>query len=408
MTDNIVIVGAGHAAAEAVTTLRKKGWEGGITLVGDEPSLPYHRPPLSKAYFKGDLKPEKLLIRGEVVYENAEIDLRLATRVTRVNRETKSVELSDGNSVSYSKLMIATGTRARKIPVEGADSSTIHYLRTLADVDGIKSQLPENGRLMIVGAGYIGLEVAASAVQQGIKVTVLETMERVLARVTSPVVSAYYQKRHAVGGVDIRLNSRLVKFEESIRDGQKHSKAVMQDGCEYEFDCAIVGIGVLPNIELAEEAGLECENGMLVNEFNQTSDPDIYAVGDCCNFHSRLYERNIRLESVPNALEQAKTAALSMLGEPIAYDSVPWFWSDQYDIKLQTVGLLSDYDDYVVRGDSENDKFSVFYLKHGRLIAMDAINSPAEFMISKRLIATKPTPDKTQLADVDFPLKSLL
>ncbi len=408
MTDSIVIVGGGHAAAEAVTALRKKGWAGGITLIGDEPSLPYHRPPLSKAYFKGEVEHEKLLIRSKVVYENAQVDLKLGTRVTRIDREARCLELSEGGSVAYSKLMIATGTRARKIPVEGAGSSNIHYLRTLADVDRIKAQLPPNGRLLIVGAGYIGLEVAASAVQQGINVTVLEAMDRVLARVTSPMVSAYFQKRHADSGVNIRLNSRLVRFDEFIRDGRPCVKAVMYDGCEHEFDSAIVGIGVLPNSELAKVAGLNCDNGVLVNEFNQTSDPQIYAVGDCCNFYSLLYERDIRLESVPNALEQAKVAVLSMLGENVSYDSVPWFWSDQYDIKLQTAGLLAGYDDYVVRGDAASDKFSVFYLKQGRLIAMDAINSPADFMVSKKLIAAKSRPDKVQLADINFSLKSLL
>ena len=407
MADNIVIVGAGHAAAEAVTALRKKGWQGSVTLIGDEPILPYQRPPLSKAYFKGDVVAEKLLIKGEVVYANAQVDLKLGCRVVEIDRPSMSVLLSNGERISYAKLILATGTRVRKLNVEGANLNKINYLRTLSDVDAIKAQLPTGGRLLIVGAGYIGLEVAASAVQHGIKVTVLEAADRVLARVTSPIMSDFFLRKHAENGVDIRLNSQLVKFEELPLGGDA-LRAVMSNGDEYEFDCAVIGVGVLPNSELAEQADLACDNGVCVNEYAQTSDPDIYAVGDCSNYFSFLYQRNIRLESVPNAIEQAKVAVVSMLGHPIAYDSVPWFWSDQYDIKLQTVGLLNEYDDVVVRGDIQSNKFSAFYLKAGRLIAMDAINSPADFMLSKKLIEAKVHPEKSLLADSSLALKSLL
>jgi len=404
MNQNVVIIGASHAAAEAVTTLRKKGWEGDITLIGDESSLPYHRPPLSKAYYKGEVAADKLLIKGEVVYQNAEVNLKLGRRVESIDRAARTLALDNGEQVAYTKLILATGTRARSLPVEGAELPQIHTLRTLTDVDAIKRAIPDNGKLLIVGAGYIGLEVAASAVKQGIAVTVLEAMDRVLARVTSRTISEFYQSVHAQEGVDIRLNSKLDKFAPS---GSK-AKAVMADGEEIEFDCAIVGIGVLPNVELAQEAGLECDNGIVVNEFTQTSDPDIYAVGDCSNHPNMLYKKNIRLESVPNAVEQAKTAALSICGENVAYDQVPWFWSDQYDVKLQTVGLLSGYDDWVVRGDISGRKFSVFYFQQGQLIAMDAINSPADFMLSKKLVAAQAKPGKAQLADVEVSLKSFL
>lgn len=403
-TDTVVIVGASHAAAELAPTLRKKGWEGKIVLIGDENILPYQRPPLSKAYYKGDLEKEKLLIKSEAAYEKAEVELKLGTRVTKIEPEEHLLTLDSGEKLQYTKLILATGTRARQIPVEGADLPCIHYLRTLVDVDNIKSMLGEGSRLLIVGAGYIGLELAASASAQGIKSTVLEAQERVLARVTSPVISEFYQNYHAEQGVDIRLAVGLSKFQSN---GDTY-QAVLSDGSTIDFDCAVVGIGVIPNIELAEEAGLACDNGIVVDEFAQTSDPDIYAVGDVANHPSPLYGRRIRLESVPNAVDQSKAAVSAICGDKQVYDSVPWFWSDQYGIKLQTVGLLTDYDEYVVRGSVDDLKFAVFYLQQGRLIAADCINSPAEFMMTKKLVAAKAAPDAAQLADAGVPLKSLL
>lgn len=404
MSDNVVIIGASHAAAEAVTSLRRQGWSGAITLIGDEASLPYHRPPLSKAYFNGEIAQDKLLIKRELIYQNAAVDLMLGRRAESINRQRKIVLLDNGESVNYSKLIVATGTRARRLPLEGGDLPEVCYLRSLSDVDRIKKLLPDNGRLLIVGAGYIGLEVAASAAKQGVSVVVLESMERVLARVTSPIVSDFYQSLHAKNGVDIRLNSVLQRFENVAGTVM----AVMNDGEHIKFDCAIIGIGVIPNVELAERAGIACDNGILVNEYTQTSDPDIYAVGDCSNHPSVLYKRNIRLESVPNAVDQAKIAASSICGTNVTYDQVPWFWSDQYAIKLQTVGLLTGYDQVIVRGRVENEKFSVFYLKKGQLIAMDAINSPADFMVSKKLVMSQCRPDLVRLADSDSPLKNLL
>ena len=379
---NVVIIGASHAAAEAISTLRKSGWSGGISLIGDEKELPYQRPPLSKAYYKGELSVEKLAIKNTEFYNTANVDLYLGQRADSINRNDKFVALDSGEKLHYSHLIIATGTRARYLPVEGGDLPTIKYLRTISDVDNIKTSLNSNSKLLIVGAGYIGLEVAASAVKQGVKVTVLEAMDRVLARVTSPVISEFYQTMHAQEGVDIRLNAALEKFE-SI-DG-KHS-AVLSTGETLDFDCAIVGIGVIPNVELAEQAGLECDNGIVVDEFTRTEDPSIYAVGDCSNHPSFIYRKRIRLESVPNAVAQAKTAAKAICGEDIAYNQLPWFWSDQYDVKLQTAGLLQDYDDFEVNGDASSRKFSVSYYKDGKLIALDALNSPAEFMKSKKAI----------------------
>lgn len=402
--ESVVIVGASHAATELIASLRKHGWNGQITLIGDEPNLPYQRPPLSKTYFKGDVEAEKLLIRPASFYEKDEVELKLGQRVSRIHRDDKTVELESGETLPYSYLVLATGTRARRLPIEGADSPKVNYLRSLQDVDHIKSQLNTQAKLLIVGAGYIGLEVAASAVKQGMEVIVFEAMDRVLARVTSPTVSEFYQHLHQHEGVDIRLNSVLEKFEQTETGVQ----TVTSDGQRIEFDSVLVGIGVVPNIELAERAGLTCENGIKVNEFTQTDDPTIFAVGDCSFHHNRFYDRWVRLESVPNAMEQAKVAAAKICGKDVAYDQLPWFWSDQYDVKLQTAGLFQGYDEIVVRGDIESRKFAAFYLKNDKLIAVDALNSPAEFMISKKIILAKKVINKEQLANPEVPIKELL
>jgi len=380
--DNVVIIGASHAAAEAISSLRKFGWQGSITLIGDEKELPYQRPPLSKGYYKGEVDVTKLIIKNTEFYDNANVDLYLGRRAESINRSDKHVILDGGEQIRYSHIIIATGTRARVLPVEGGDLACVKYFRTIADVDSIKKELFPGSKLLIVGAGYIGLEVAASAVKQGVDVTVLETMDRVLARVTSPLVSEFYQKLHENEGVEIRLNTELDKFHE-IEDERF---AVLNDGEKLGFDCAIVGIGVIPNTELAEDAGLACDNGIVVDEFTRTEDPSIFAVGDCSNHPSLLYKRRIRLESVPNAVAQAKTAASAICGTDKAYDQVPWFWSDQYKVKLQTAGLIQDYDRYEVTGELDEHKFSVSYFKNDQLIALDALNSPAEFIKAKKLI----------------------
>ncbi len=381
-TGNVVIIGASHAAAEAISTLRRAGWPGQITLIGDELELPYQRPPLSKAYFKGELEFAKLLLKNEAFYDKAQVNVLLGKRATKLDRQQQSVMLDNGESVFYSHLILATGTRARHLPVAGHDLPQIKVLRTRADVDDIKSALPQGGKLLIVGAGYIGLEVAASAIKNNIDVTVLEAQERVLSRVTGEHVSGFFQKRHAKEGVDIRLGASLQSF---VNQGAK-AYAKLGTGEDIPFDCAIVGIGVVPNVELAQDAGLACDNGILVDEYARTNDANIFAVGDCANHFSALYRNRIRLESVPNAVAQAKTAALFICGKPQPYNQLPWFWSDQYDIKLQTAGLLSGYDRSEIQGDPDEAKFTVSYYKQDKLIALDAINAPAEFMKAKKAI----------------------
>ncbi len=379
---HVVIIGASHAGAEVVSALRIKGWEGKISLIGDEPELPYQRPPLSKGFYKGDIPKEKLLIKKDSYYAEANVDLHLGCRVTRIDRKNKQVTLDNEVVLNYTKLIIATGTRARQLQIEGNELTTIRYLRTVQDVDSIKEALQSKAHLLIVGAGYIGLEIAASAVMQGLKVTVLEAQERVLARVTGTEISSFYQGLHKSQGVDIRLNAMLIRFVE--RDGRVFAE--LKDGSLIETDCAVVGIGVIPNVELAEEAGLTCDNGIVVNEFTQTDDPDIYAVGDCSNHQNFIYDRRVRLESVPNAVAQAKTAALSIVGEQVPYNQLPWFWSDQYDVKLQTAGLVQGYDRTETEGDVESAKFAVSYFRDDKLIAVDAVNSPAQFMRAKKTI----------------------
>ncbi len=387
---NVVIIGASHAAAEAISSLRKHGWTGSISLIGDEPQLPYQRPPLSKAYFNGDVAEDKLALKKPDFYTNSEVQLHLGRRAEKIDREQQTVTLDNGDAIAYDKIIMATGTRPRILNIDGAATAPVKYLRTIADVDDISGGLNSESKLLILGAGYIGLEIAASAIKKCSSVTVLEAQDRVLARVTSPEVSEFYQALHASNGVDIRLGSGLEKFEKQEDEkGQSQYVAVLSDGERLEFDCAVIGIGVIPNTELAEEAGLSCENGVVVNEFTQTNDPNIYAVGDCSNHPNFIYDKRIRLESVPNAVAQAKTAAASICGKDLAYNQLPWFWSDQYDVKLQTAGLFSDYDEVSVSGDVDGRKFTVSYFKDKKLIAMDALNSPADFMKAKKRIVSE-------------------
>ncbi len=399
----IVIVGASHAAVEVIANLRKKGCTDKIILVGEEPYLPYHRPPLSKDYFKGEIQEKELLLRERSFYELAEVELKLNCRATAIERQGNILKLEDGSKLNYDKLILATGTRPRTLPVAEALSDKLHYLRNKQDIDRILDQQHEQSKLLIIGAGYIGLEVAASAISKQNKVTVVETADRVLARVTSPLVSEFYQSVHEDNGVQFILDAQLQGFRDD-----NGAQAILTDNTTIPFDIGIIGIGVIPNIELASKAGLACDNGILVDQHGCTEDPDIYAIGDCSNHPSVLYNRRLRLESIPNAAEQAKVAAGHLCGENIIHDAIPWFWSDQYDIKLQTAGLLQGYDHVVTRGDVKAGKFSAFYLSKGRLIAMDAINSPADFLQSKKLIQRKAHPAPDMLADTTIPLKTLL
>lgn len=402
--NRIVVIGGGQAAAQAIQSLRMGGYTGTLTLVGDEPALPYQRPPLSKAYMKGEFAEERLYFKPAAWYEDNNVELLLSTRATGIDRAARQVLLEHGGHLDYDALIIATGSRPRALPVEGADLDGVFDLRGLADVERIRPQMTAGRSIVIVGAGYIGLEAAAVARQMGLDVTVLEMAPRVLARVTSPVMSAFYETEHRNQGVDIRTDARLSRLEG--RDGQV-SAAILADGTSLKADIVLVGIGILPNQELAEEAGIACDNGILVDRDARTSDPHIFAAGDCACRPLVHYGRSGRLESVHNAIEQGKLAAAAILGKPRPPEDCPWFWSDQYDLKLQIAGLSQGYDEIVLRGAPEDRKFAAFYLRNGTLIAVDAVNSAPEFLASKKLImqGAKLAPDT--LSDTSVPMKQI-
>lgn len=402
MTEKVVIAGAGHAAGQLVASLKQQKFAGQIVLVGNEPYLPYQRPPLSKKFLSGDMPAERLYVKPASFYDDPRIELRLETQITEIDRDSKTLK-TDSGDIAYDTLILALGSRVRHLPVEGADLDGVYYLRSIADVDGIHAELQHKKNAVIVGAGYIGLEVAAVIRQLGLDVTVVEMADRVMSRVVSPEISDFYQIEHTTQGVKLRLSTGITAFR-----GEGHINAVeTEDGELIPADFVVVGIGIIPNMELASDAGLTVEDGIVVNDQCQTSDPSIYAVGDCTAHPNSIYDRQLRLESVHNALEQAKTAVNNICGKETHYSQVPWFWSDQYDLKLQIAGLSTGYDDIVIRGNPADRSFACLYLKDGKLIATDAVNSPKEFVQSKALIAARTVVDRKKLADTEVPLKEL-
>ena len=404
MTEQVVIAGAGHAAGQVVATLKQQKFDGRIVLIGDEPYLPYQRPPLSKKFLAGEMPPQRLYFKPPSFYEDPLLEQRLSTRVESINLADSSVSCSDGTQVHFDKLVLATGSRVRRVAVPGAELDGIHYLRSIADVERIRADIAEARRLVIVGAGYIGLEVAAVSRQLGLDVTVVEMADRVMSRVVSPEISAFYQQQHTQHGVCLLLSTGLESFH---GEGRVQSVAC-NGGQSLPADLVVVGVGIVPNTELAEAAGLETNDGIVVDDQCQTSAENIYAVGDCTRHPSATYQRSLRLESVHNALEQAKTAASNICGVETHYAQVPWFWSDQYDLKLQIAGLSQGYDEVVLRGSRTERSFSCLYLKDGQLIAIDAVNAPRDFMQSKPLIEKRARIDKALLADSSVMLKDML
>jgi 3-phenylpropionate/trans-cinnamate dioxygenase ferredoxin reductase subunit len=401
---SVVVVGASHAAVQAVDTLHREGQGRPVVLVGDEPYLPYNRPPLSKKYFSGEMDRERLLLRSGHFYEHAGVDVRLGVRVTAIDRTDRRLRLSDGDELQYENLLLCVGSRNRVLTVPGADLRGVHYLRTIADVDGIRESLAGARRLVVVGAGYIGLEAAASARHLGLDVTVLEMADRPMNRVVAPEMSAFYQRRHAQEGVNVLCGISVTGF---VGDRDGRVRGVLSGDREFPADLVIVGVGIQPETTLAAACGLRCENGIWVDEYCQTSDPHIYAAGDCTYHPSVRYGRRVRLESVDNAVEQARTAASNICGKSARHEHVPWFWSDQYDVKLQIAGLSQGYDQVVRRGDPEAGKFALYYLAQGEVFAVDAVNSPKDFMTAKRWIAERKRPDPAKLADPAIDLKTL-
>ena len=399
-----IIIGASHAGAQLATSVRKEGWEGRILVIGDEPIAPYHRPPLSKAFLMKEKTADQLEIFKPSVYEKAGVEFKLNTRVSKIDRANKTITLESGETLPYAKLALCTGARVRKLDIPGGDLPGVHYLRDLADSEAIQGSVKEGGKAVIVGGGYIGLETAASLRKLGMDVTVLEMMHRVLERVTAPELSEYYTKLHESHGVKIITDAQAQAI---LGDGRAQQVQCNND-LILDADLVIIGIGVIPNTELAAEAGLEIANGIVVDEFACTQDPDIVAAGDCTFHPNNLLGYSLRLESVPNAMEQAKTAAASICGNQKAYHAMPWFWSDQYDIKLQISGFNKGYDRVVLRGEPSSNSFVAWYMKGNTILAADCINSPKEFMQAKKLIAQKVEVTDEQLADTELAVADLV
>lgn len=399
----IAIVGAGQAGGQAAYSLRLAGYDGAITLIGEEPAPPYQRPPLSKAYLKGELEAERLFLKPIEYYAEHDIELVTGVAARSIDVAGRRIEMAHGPAIGWDRLVIATGARPRKLALPGADLSGVVELRTLADVDRLKRLAGKGARLVVVGAGYIGLEAAAVGAQLGLKVTVLEAMPQVLSRVAGGEVGAFYTRMHRDAGTDVRLEARLEGFE-----GTGYVTGARLAGGEIiPCDVALIGVGIVPNIELALEAGLVCGNGVVVDAQGRTSHPDIYAAGDVAWRPLVHYGREGRLESVHNAIEGGKIAAAAMMGAAPPALEVPWFWSDQFDLKLQTAGLWTGADEQILRGDPVSRHFAVFYLKEGRVIAVDAVNSAPEYLVGKKLVAAKAKVAPAVLVDTSLSMKDI-
>jgi 3-phenylpropionate/trans-cinnamate dioxygenase ferredoxin reductase component len=401
---HIVVVGAGHAGGSAVAMLRQFGWQAAITLIGEEPLPPYQRPPLSKAWLKGEADGDSLLLRPAQFYADQDIGLRLSTRVAAIDPAARLVLLDDGETLAYDHLILALGSRARRIPLPGLDFAGVLELRTAADADRVKAVLAPGQHLAIIGGGYIGLEVAASTRALGAAVTVLEREDRVLARVASPALSDFFYMTHRAHGVAFELGCRI----EALEGDGAVTGVRLSDGRVIACDAVLVGVGAVANDELARTAGLACDSGIVVDLAARTSDPAIFAIGDCTRRPLPLYERYWRLESVPNALEQAKQAASAICGRPPPAPEVPWFWSDQYDLRLQIAGMPFDATQIVLRGDPASGGFAVFHLADdNRLLAVEAVNAPPEFLGGKAMIGRRQRLDPARIRDLSVTVKQL-
>ncbi len=401
----IVIVGAGQAAAQFIDSVRKAGYGGKLILIGDEPYIPYQRPPLSKGFLGDKLAEERLSIKPVLFYEKNDVTLMLGKTVTAINRSDKTISLNE-ETCSYGTLILATGSRVRQLPVPGSELCGVHYVRTLDDIKAAKAQLESVNKIAIIGAGFIGLEVAAVLKGLDKQVTVVEAQSRVMERVIPPVLSSWYQNLHGGHGVNILLSQQV----ESILGNNGHVSGIsLASGDTIETDMVFIGIGILANVELGCEVGLDEDNGITVNDKCQTSDEDIYAIGECCNHPTRYSSTGrARLESVQNAADQAIVAAKALMGEDVSYDDVPWFWSEQYETRLQIAGLSTGYDQVVTRGDMESGSFSILYFREGNLIAVDSMNTVKDHMAARKLIAQGIKVDPDEVANPDVTLKSFL
>ncbi len=399
---DIVVVGAGQAGASLVARLRKNGHEGRITLIGEETAPPYQRPPLSKAYLLGDMELERLYLRPQHFYGDIDVDLRLGTRVDNIDRAAQTVSVG-GEALHYDALVLTTGSAPRRLPAAiGGALEGVHVVRDLADVDAMVPRFGPGGRVLIVGGGYIGLEAAAVAAKKGLNVTLVEMSERILQRVAAPETSDFFRTLHRENGVDIREG---VGLETLLGEGHV-TGARLSDGTELAVDFVIVGVGIAPGTALAEAAGLEIDNGIAVDALGRTSDPAIWAAGDCASFPYQ--GGRLRLECVPNAIDMAECVADNIMGVGKNYVPQPWFWSDQYDVKLQIAGLNTGYDRIVTRPSSGARSASFWYYQGDTLLAVDAMNEPRAYMVGKRLIDAGKSPAAEAVANPETELKSLL
>ena len=403
MKNDAVIIGAGHAGGMTAISLRQRQYQGSITLIGEENFLPYQRPALSKGFLAGEIEEKRLYLKSQDYFDKNNIRIIRSCKVVAIDRNNKTILLENQKQLGYEKLVIATGSIVNKLKTSSKETD-LYYLRTIRDSLKIREKLRSKNKITIIGAGYIGLEIASIATKKNLEVSVLELENRVMGRVVSAEVSDFFQKKHQSEGVEFKFNTSITDIE----DRGKQKRIICSDGSFLNTDVVVIGVGIKPNIELAKSSGLKCDNGILVDANGQTSDPHIFAVGDCSNHPNNIFKQRLRLESVQNAVEQAKSIAASIAGSHKPYQEVPWFWSDQYNIKLQIAGISQDHDHRVIRGFPEEEKFAVFYQKEKRLIAVDAINSPKEFMVGKKWIAKQAKIPFELIRNVDVDLKKIV
>jgi 3-phenylpropionate/trans-cinnamate dioxygenase ferredoxin reductase component len=399
-----VIVGTGQAGFQTAASLRSEGYEEPITLIGEEPHIPYQRPPLSKGFPLGQQDFESIQLRPERFYQDHHIDLLAGKRVAAVDHAARQVRLESGARIPYQKLVLAVGARNRKLAVKGAELDGVMYLRSLEEAISLKKRLESAQEIVVIGGGFIGLELAAVACTLGKSVTVLEALPRLMSRVVAPIISDFYRELHATRGVRIVCDAAVSEISGA---GSRVQKVVMREGTTYTADLVIVGVGVVPNVELAQDARLTVANGVAVNEYLETDDENIFAIGDCAEHDCVFAGARVRLESVQNAADQAQRVATTIAGRRSPYRALPWFWTDQFDIKLQMAGISQGHDRIVTRGNPESRRLSVFYFKQDRLVAIDSINRPLDHMIGRKLIAGGVPLTPEQAADDSVDLRKL-
>ena len=399
----VLIVGGGHAGANTAFALRKDGFDGEIIIISDEGYLPYHRPPLSKDFLKQNLAIEKMSFKSADFYEEQKISINLDTQINSIDL-TSNHAITEDASFNYDYLVFATGASPRLLPMENADSKNLFYLRQITDVLSMHKQITPHKEIVLIGGGYIGLEVASAMIELGLKVTILEAEERILQRVTSPEVSQFYNDYHSKKGVRIICNAKVTNLN---AENQMINSVSLESGETLAADIVLVGIGAIPNTQLAASIGLECDNGIKTDQYCRTSIPNILAVGDCTSSFNSLYNKEFRLESVPNALAQSKVASSSILGNELFNNEMPWFWSDQYDLKLQMAGLSSGYDECHIIGDTDSAEFIACYGKEGYLIALDSVNQSRQFMLFKKALGNGFKLEMSLIKDKNFQPESI-